>query len=89
MSAAKAAADHMRDWFFGTSPGTFVSMGVYSDGSYGTPKDVIFSFPVTISKGTWSIVKGLSVDDFAKGMIAATGKELEEERGEAISIIEA
>lgn len=89
MSAAKAAADHMRDWFVGTVPGKFVSMGVYSDGSYGTPKDVIFSFPVTISKGTWTIVKGLDVSDFAKSMLAATGKELEEERGEAVSIIEA
>lgn len=89
MSAAKAAADHMRDWFVGTAPGQFVSMGVYSDGSYGAPKDVIFSFPVQISKGTWSIVKGLDINDFAKGMLATTGKELEEERGEAISIIEA
>lgn len=89
MSAAKAASDHMRDWFAGTAPGTFVSMGVYSDGSYGAPKDVIFSFPVTISKGTWTIVTGLPIDDFAKSMLTATGKELEEERAEAISIIEA
>ncbi|KAJ8945090.1 hypothetical protein NQ318_005270 [Aromia moschata] len=28
MSAAKAACDHMRDWFLGTAPGKFVSMGV-------------------------------------------------------------
>lgn len=89
MSAAKAASDHMRDWFAGTVPGKFVSMGVYSDGSYGTPKDVIFSFPVSISNGKWSIAQGLPLDDFAKSMLAATGKELEEERGEAISIIEA
>lgn len=51
MSAAKAASDHMRDWFKGTSPNKFVSMGVLSDGSYGAPKDVIFSFPVTIKNG--------------------------------------
>lgn len=46
MSAAKAASDHMRDWFAGTKDGEYVSMGVVSDGSYGTPKDIVYSFPV-------------------------------------------
>lgn len=57
MSAAKAAADHMRDFWLGTAPGQFVSMGVISDGSYGTPNDVIFSFPVKISNKKWEIVQ--------------------------------
>lgn len=83
MSAAKAAADHMRDWFLGTAPGQIVSMGVVSDGSYGTPKDVVFSFPVTIKNGKWEIVQGIEIDDFARKMLDATAKELLEERGEA------
>lgn len=87
MSAAKAAGDHMRDWFYGTAPGKFVSMGVLSDGSYGAPKDVVFSFPVTISQGKWSIVKDLPIDDFARKMLDTTGHELEQERVEAIAII--
>lgn len=57
MSAAKAAADHMRDWFMGTPVGKFVSMGVMSDGSYCTPKDIVYSFPVEITNGQWSIIK--------------------------------
>jgi malate dehydrogenase len=89
MSAAKAAADHMRDWHQGTPSNQFVSMGVVSDGSYCTPKGVVFSFPVTIKNGKWEIVQGLQNDDFAKEMLGITGKELEEEKGEAISIIEA
>ncbi|CAH1970613.1 unnamed protein product [Acanthoscelides obtectus] len=89
MSAAKAACDHMRDWFLGTVPDKFVSMGVISDGSYGAPKDVVFSFPVATKAGKWQIVQGLPVDDFAKKMLAATGKELEEEKSEAMSVIEA
>jgi len=32
MSAASSACDHVRDWMLGTPPGTWVSMGVYSDG---------------------------------------------------------
>jgi len=31
-------------------------MAVYSDGSYNTPKGVFFSFPVTCSKGEFTIV---------------------------------
>lgn len=58
MSAAKAAGDHMRDLFFGTAPGRYVSMAVISDGSYGIPKDLMFSFPVTIQAGgKYSIVQ--------------------------------
>lgn len=57
MSAAKAAADHMKDIWQGTPEGEFVSMGVMSDGSYGIPKDVVFSFPVTIQNKTWKIVQ--------------------------------
>lgn len=57
MSAAKAAGDHMRDWWIGTKPGEWVSMGVLSDGSYGIPKDIVFSFPVTIENGQYKIVQ--------------------------------
>ena len=56
MSAAKAAADHVRDWWFGTT-GTYVSMGVMSDGSYNIPKDIVFSFPVEIQNKQWKIVR--------------------------------
>lgn len=86
MSAAKAASDHMRDWWQGTQPDTFVSMGVISDGSYGTPKDVIFSFPVTIANKEWKIVEGLPQDDFSKNLLEKTGNELMEERQEAIEV---
>ena len=57
MSAAKAACDHMASWWQGTAGGDWVSMAVVSDGSYGTPAGVMFSFPVTISNKEWTIVK--------------------------------
>ena len=44
-------------------------MGVFSDGSYGTPEGVMFSFPITISGGKWSIKQGLSISDFARGKL--------------------
>ena len=42
-SAANAAIDHMRDWALGSD--AVLSMGVYSDGSYGVAEGLIYSFP--------------------------------------------
>jgi len=84
MSAAKAASDHMKDWFQGTSD--YVSMGVFSDGSYGTPQDVMFSFPCTVQDGKWSIVQGLPISDLAREKLDITGKELLEEKEEAVKV---
>merc|ERR1711892_105619 len=89
MSAAKAACDHMKSLFQGTPTGDWVSMGVFSDGSYNTPVGVMFSFPVTIMGGKWTIVKGLSLSQFAKDKLAVTGTELCEERDEAMAVCKA
>ena len=86
MSAAKAACDHMSSWWRGTEPGHWVSMGVFSDGSYGAPEGVMFSFPVSIKNKEWSVVQGLNLSDFAKTKLAETGKELCEEREEAMAV---
>ncbi|MEO7744048.1 MAG: malate dehydrogenase [Usitatibacter sp.] len=77
-SAANAAIDHVRDWVAGTDG--WVSMGIASDGSYGIAEGLIFGYPVTCAGGKYEIVKGLEHDDFAKAKIAATQKELTEER---------
>jgi len=77
-SAANAAIDHMRDWALGSNG--VVSMGVYSDGSYGIQKGLIYSFPVVCRNGDWSIVQGRSVSDFSREKMAATETELTEER---------
>jgi malate dehydrogenase len=77
-SAASAAIDHVRDWVAGTSD--WVSMAIPSDGSYGIPEGLMFGYPVTCSGGKYQVVQGLEHNDFAKAKIAATRKELEEER---------
>jgi malate dehydrogenase len=76
-SAANAAIDHVRDWVLGSTE--WVSMGVPSDGSYGIPEGIIFGYPCTTANGQYTIVKGIEHNDFAKGKIAATHKELTEE----------
>lgn len=77
-SAANAAIDHMHDWALGSD--ALVSMGVYSDGSYGIAEGLIYSFPVTCSGGDWQIVQGVEVNDFSREKMAATETELAEER---------
>ena len=77
-SAANAAIDHMRDWALGSD--AVLSMGVYSDGSYGIAEGLIYSFPVTCSGGDWSIVQGVEVNAFSEEKMRATEAELAEER---------
>lgn len=85
MSAAKAICDHLRDWWFGTSNDDWISMGVISDGSYGIEKNLVYSFPVRIDKNrNWSIVQGLSVDDWSRDLMNKTAQELIEERNDAL-----
>jgi malate dehydrogenase len=79
-SAASAAIDHMRDWSLGTTAADWVSMAIPADGSYGIPEGVMYSYPVTCKGGRYAIVQGLSVDEFSRGRMDATHKELLEER---------
>lgn len=79
-SAANAAIDHMRTWALGSDEGDWVSMGIFSDGSYGVEKELIYSFPVTCKNGDWAIVQGLDIDAFSQAKMDATEQELKEER---------
>jgi malate dehydrogenase len=79
-SAANAAIDHMHDWALGTKDGDWVSMGIPSDGSYGIPAGLMYSFPVTCKNGQYSIVQGLEIDAFSRAKMDATAAELIEER---------
>jgi malate dehydrogenase len=84
MSAAYAAVDHVRDWYFGTKPGEIVSMGVLSDGSYGIAPGVVYSYPVTCKNFEYEIVQGKEIDDFSREKMTITDTELREERAEAL-----
>jgi malate dehydrogenase len=79
-SAASATIDAARDWLQGSPEGDWVSMAVRSDGSYGVPEGLIYSYPVTTKGGDWEIVQGLEIDDFSRARMDATAAELVEER---------
>ena len=79
-SAANAAIAHMRTWALGSAESDWVSMGVYSDGSYGIAEGLIYSFPCTCANGDWQIVQGLEINAFSQSKMDATEQELKEER---------
>jgi len=79
-SAASAAIDHVRTWVRGTPAGDWVSMAVPSDGSYGVPEGLIYSYPVTCQDGRYQIVQGLSIDEFSRDRMQKSLAELQEER---------
>ena len=80
-SAANAALDSVRSLHVPTPPGDWFSAGVVSDGSYGIPAGLIYSFPlVSKGDGNWSIVQGLPIDDDARKRLDASAAELISER---------
>ncbi|MGN6371012.1 MAG: malate dehydrogenase [Phycisphaerae bacterium] len=77
-SAANALVDHVHDLM---TPGKIHSVAVKSNGLYGFDPDVWAGRPVrTTSPGAYEVIKDLPLDDFAKEKIAATNKELTDER---------
>ena len=80
-SAANAALDSVRAASFPTASGDWFSAGVVSDGSYGIPAGLIYSFPLVTKDGKgWEIVQGLPVDDDARQRLDASAQELLSER---------
>jgi len=77
-SAANALVDHVHDLM---TPGAVHSVAVKGPTSYGFDANVWAGVPVrTTTPGSYEVIEGHAMDDFAKSKIAATNKELAEER---------
>lgn len=85
-SAANAAIEHMRDWVLGTPAGSWTTMGIPSDGSYGIAEGVVYGYPVTCSNGEYQIVQGIEVSSFSRERMDASYNELVEERSAVESL---
>ena len=80
-SAANAALDTVTRINAPTPEGDWFSTAIPSDGSYGIPEGLIFSFPLrSKGDGDYEIVQGLELNDFSKDKIQATSSELQMER---------
>lgn len=79
-SAANAVVDTVHNLVTPTPAGRHFSVSVVSDGSYGVPEGLMFSFPVRSDGSDWSIVQGLKHGDFGSEKMKATTDELVSER---------
>ncbi len=80
-SAAQALIDQVKSLVTPTPADDWFSAAVVSDGSYGVAKGLVSSFPLrSKGDGGYEIVKGVTLNDYAKAKVAATIAELEKER---------
>ncbi|MDR1647547.1 MAG: malate dehydrogenase [Zoogloeaceae bacterium] len=79
-SAANAAIDHIHDWVLGSDDWVTLGIPAPADNGYGIPEGLVFGLPCECKGGKFSLIKGLEIDAYAKSKIAATLKELEDER---------
>ena len=87
-SAANAVIDSIVSVEAPTAAGDWSSLAVVSQGQYGVPEGLVFSYPVrSKGQGSWEVVEGLDLDDFARAKVAATRAELEEERDEVKGLL--
>ena len=59
---------------------------MFSDGSYGAPKDVFCSFPVVAGGWRYDIVDSLDICDFSRTRIDRSAAELVEEREAVVAL---
>jgi malate dehydrogenase len=81
-SAANAALDTIRSLINPTPEGDWFSAGVPTEGNpYGVADNLIYSFPLrTGGNGSYAIVQGIELSDYAREKTRITEKELLEER---------
>ncbi|XP_013405510.1 putative malate dehydrogenase 1B [Lingula anatina] len=81
LSKAAAVVSQLAHWWNGSPSGQMWSMGVASEGWYGVPEGLVFSFPTTMSpKGYWSVIQDIELSDETKDKIQTIVKELISEK---------
>ncbi len=87
-SAANAAIDTVKSLITPTPEGDWHSVAVLSKGEYGTTPGLMTGLPIrTKADGSWEVVQGLQISEFAKQKIAVTVNELREERDTAAEVL--
>ena len=87
-SAANAAIDSVAAIHHGTPGDDWTSLAVVSNGQYGVPQGLQFGFPVRANgQGGWTVVEGLTHDEFATERIRVTTEELEAERADVAALL--
>ncbi len=75
-SAANAIVDTVKAIHKGVNYTDWLSVAVISEGQYGVPKGLVFSYPVIFSDNSWQVVEGIQHGGLAKKFIQKTTEEL-------------
>ena len=87
-SAANAVVDTVSAIHVGTPGDEWTSVAVTSGGEYGIPTGLQFGFPVRVHpEHGWTVVEGLSHDEFSSDRIRITTEELVAERAEVADLL--
>lgn len=78
LSGSFAVLSQLHDLWQGTSSEIY-SLGVFSEGWYDLPQDMVFSLPVKFSQGSWKIVDDIQVDEALKIQLQTIGEELKKD----------
>jgi len=71
-----------------TPAGDWFSAAVVSDGSYGVPEGLVFSYPLrSRGGGEYEIVQGLELSDYARRKLQLSWEELLEEKAAVAGLI--
>lgn len=80
-SAANAAINTLQSLNTPTPDGEWFSAAVISGGAYGIPAGLCYSFPLrSPGDGSYEIVQGLTLSDYARGKLQISADELLEEQ---------
>lgn len=77
-SAASAIYDHIHVLEYGSDD--CEALGVLSTGQYNISSDIMFSFPLTMNNGTYSIKENININDSLINLIKLSEEELIKER---------
>ena len=87
-SAANAAIDSVVSIRTATPGDDVTSLAVVSKGEYGVPEGLQYGFPVRSNgQGDWTVVEGLSHDEFGSERIRITTEELLAERADVADLL--
>ncbi len=90
LSAANGALDHVKSLRERTPASDWVSAAVISQGQYGVPAGLVFSYPCrSDGKANLSVVDGVKLDAFGQEKFKKTLQELQEEREAVKDLIKA
>ncbi|XP_076879314.1 putative malate dehydrogenase 1B isoform X2 [Brachyhypopomus gauderio] len=86
ISASRSIVSVLHAWYNSPSPQEIFSLGVVSTGLFGVPVGLVFSVPVSICHGTWSVRSDITIDSELKSKLDVAINELMVEKDTADGI---